>query len=222
MTQLVIFDCDGTLVDSETLSNVVLAQCLTEIGLPTSTEESLATYKGRFVEDILVEVRQRLGRPLPDDFWPSYERRRDDAFRQSVQPIDGAAEAVQAVLAAGLKACVASQAKLEKTELTLGLTGLRPLFGADHVFSAHDVANSKPAPDLFLHAAERMGVVPEQSVVIEDTPLGVRAGLAAGMRVLALVDGDPGWALELGAEPISHLSELPVLLGLEGSYKNHL
>ena len=213
MIELVIFDCDGTLVDTEYLSNVVLARCLTEIGLPTSTEESLATYKGRFVEDILAEVRGRLGRPLPDDFWASYERERDASFRESVRPIDGAAEAVRAVLAAGLKTCVASQARLEKSELTLGLTGLRELFGADHVFSAHDVPRGKPEPDLFLYAAAQMGVAPAQSVVVEDTPLGVQAGVAAGMRVLALEDGG-GWARELGGEPITSLREIPARLGI--------
>jgi HAD superfamily hydrolase (TIGR01509 family) len=214
LIQLVIFDCDGTLVDTELLSNVVLARALTKLGVPTTTEESLATYKGRFVEDILAEISGRLGRPVPDDFWPAYEQRRDEVFRREVRPIDGAAEAVQAVLAAGLKACVASQAKLEKSELTLGLTGLRGLFGADHVFSAHDVPRGKPEPDLFLHAAAKMGVAPEQSVVVEDTPLGVQAGVAAGMRVLALVEHDGGWARELGGEPITSLRELPVRLNL--------
>ena len=214
MIGLVIFDCDGTLVDTEYLSNVVLARCLTEIGLPTSTEESLATYKGRFVEDILAEVRGRLGRPLPDDFWRSYERERDASFRESVRPIDGAAEAVRAVAAAGIKTCVASQARLQKSELTLGLTGLRELFGAEHVFSAHDVARGKPEPDLFLYAAAQMGVAPAQSVVVEDTPLGVQAGVAAGMRVLALVEDDGAWARELGGEPIISLREIPALLGI--------
>ena len=212
MIELVIFDCDGTLVDTEYLSNVVLARSLTELGLPTTVEESLATYKGRFVEDILAEVRERLGRPVPDDFWPAYEAKRDDAFRASVRPILGAATAVQCLTAAGLKVCVASQAKLEKSELTLGLTGLRPLFGEDHVFTAHDVARGKPAPDLFLYAAAQMGVTPERCVVVEDTPLGVEAGVAAGMRVLAL-DGH-GWAEDLGGESIAGLRQVPALLGI--------
>jgi HAD superfamily hydrolase (TIGR01509 family) len=149
---------------------------------------------------------------VPESFWPDFELRRDAEFEQRVEPIEGAHAAVEAVRAAGIKTCVASQAKLTKTELTLGLTGLRDLFEAEAVFSAFDVPRGKPFPDLFLHAAETMGVSPPGCVVVEDTPLGVRAGVAAGMRVLAL-DGD-GWAQELGAEPLAHLTELPAALGI--------
>jgi HAD superfamily hydrolase (TIGR01509 family) len=210
--ELVIFDCDGTLVDTELIANEVLAECLTELGLPTTTEQSLAAYKGRFLEDILQIIEGKLGRPVPESFWPDFELRRDAEFEQRVEPIEGAHAAVEAVRAAGIKTCVASQAKLTKTELTLGLTGLRDLFEAEAVFSAFDVPRGKPFPDLFLHAAETMGVSPPGCVVVEDTPLGVRAGVAAGMRVLAL-DGD-GWAQELGAEPLAHLTELPAALGI--------
>jgi HAD superfamily hydrolase (TIGR01509 family) len=214
--ELVIFDCDGTLVDSESIANEALAQALTELGLPTTTEESLTTYKGRFLEDILAMIGERLGAPVPDGFWPAYEARRDAEFERRVRPMAGAHAAVAAVRAAGLRTCVASQAKASKTELTLGLTGLRDLFTADAVFSAFEVPRGKPFPDLFLYAAERMGASPSRSVVVEDTALGVRAGVAAGMRVFAVGEEAGGWAAEHGATPLARLADLPAALGLPG------
>jgi HAD superfamily hydrolase (TIGR01509 family) len=213
---LVIFDCDGVLVDSEPISNEVLAVCLTEAGLPTSAAEAMAEYRGRLMDDVVARAQARLGAPLPPGFVDSYERARVRSFELGLRPVPGAAGAVTAITAAGVKACVASQGRLEKTELTLALTGLRPLFGAGALFSAYSVARGKPHPDLFLYAAAQMAELPERTVVVEDTPIGVTAAIAAGMRVVgyAADAGDEPALLGAGAVVIGSLPELPALIGL--------
>jgi HAD superfamily hydrolase (TIGR01509 family) len=150
---------------------------------------------------------------LPPDFVKTFERDREDAFRAALQPVPGAAKAVQDIKAMGFDVCVATQGKPGKTELTLTLTGLRGLFGEDALFSAHSVARGKPAPDLFLDAAAKMGAEPERSTVVEDTMIGVRAALAAGMRVIAYVtDGDVEEFRAAGAQIARSLGEVPGLL----------
>jgi HAD superfamily hydrolase (TIGR01509 family) len=211
---LVIFDCDGVLVDSEGISNAVLAQALRAQGLEISGDEAHDAYRGMFLTEIVADAERRLGAPLPPDFLETFERDRIDAFRASLQPVPGAAEAVQAVKAMGCDVCVASQGKLEKTELTLTLTGLRDLFGPDALFSAHSVARGKPAPDLFLHAAAAMGHAPGSCTVIEDTMIGVQAALAAQMRAIAYApDGDGDGFRAAGVETVRALGELPAALG---------
>ncbi len=211
--KLVIFDCDGVLVDSEPVSTHVLAEALTEAGLPTTPAQAYQRYRGTALSEIAADAQDRIGSPLPDDFWERYERDRARAFERALRPIDGAADAVAAVKAAGVGVCVASQGRRSKTELTLGLTGLRHLFADDALFSAYDVARGKPFPDLFLYAASVMNTPSDRCVVVEDTTIGVRAAVAAGMRVFALADGvDVRPTRELGATPISALSELPQLL----------
>ena len=215
LPELVIFDCDGVLVDSEPISNEVLAAVLTRCGLPTTTAEALATYKGMILADVLARAQERLGGPLPGDFVERYERERAEEFRLRLRPVRDAEAAVRAVSRAGIPVCVATQGKPEKTELTLGLTGLRELFAPGAVFTAYGVRRGKPFPDLFLHAAASMGASAPRTVVVEDTPIGVRAGVAAGMRVLGYgADADPEALREAGAEPFDELRELPGLLGL--------
>ena len=213
--ELVIFDCDGVLVDSEPISNTVLAQKLSEAGLPTSPAEALREYKGLLMKDVVARAEALFGASLPPGFVEAFERDRIDAFRRSLEPVPGAAETVRAISAAGVSVCVASQGKLEKTELTLSLTGLRDLFGAHALFSAYSVPRGKPHPDLFLHAAESMGATPERSVVTEDTIIGASAAVAAGMRVFGYAaDSDAAALREAGAEVIHSLAELPVKLGI--------
>jgi beta-phosphoglucomutase-like phosphatase (HAD superfamily) len=146
MQELVIFDSDGVLVDSEAISNEVLARMLRREGLPTTLAEARRDYQGLLLIDILTRVEAKLGRPLPSDWLAEYERLRAETFHRDLKPVAGAAEAVQRVKAAGLKACVASQGALSKTRMTLGLTGLRDLFPPHALFSAHDV--SRPSPTL--------------------------------------------------------------------------
>jgi HAD superfamily hydrolase (TIGR01509 family) len=213
--ELVIFDCDGVLVDSEPISNEVLAAVLTRDGLPTSTEEALARYKGRLMREVVAIAQELLGGPLPDGFIGRYERERAAAFHARLRPVPGAAEAVSRVKRAGIAVCVATQGKPDKTELTLGLTGLRPLFAQGAVFTSYGVERGKPFPDLFLHAAAAMGADPARTAVVEDTPIGVEAGVAAGMRVLGFAaDADAAELRASGAEPYAAHAELPGLLGL--------
>jgi HAD superfamily hydrolase (TIGR01509 family) len=212
---LVIFDCDGVLVDSEPISNAVLAESLTAAGLPTSAQEALREYKGMLLADVRARAEQQLGRALPDGLLDDYERDREQAFRTSLQAVPGAREAVQAVRAAGIEVCVASQGKLQKTELTLTLAGLRDLFADGALFSAYEVPRGKPHPDLFWHAAAQMGAPPAGCAVVEDTVIGVTAAITAGMRVIGYAGAeDPAALRAAGAQPVASLAELPAALGL--------
>lgn len=213
---MVIFDCDGVLVDSETISNDVLARMLSEEGLASTLEQARRDYQGLLLGEIVARAETKLGRPLPDGWVARYERRRAEVFGRDLRAVPGARELVARVSAAGLKVCVASQGKLEKTRLSLDLTGLRPLFPDSALFSAHFVPRGKPYPDLFLHAARAMGVQPADCAVIEDTPSGVTAALSAGMRVFGYAaDSDELALRDAGAEICHSLHQLPRLLGVD-------
>ena len=210
-----IFDCDGVLVDSESISNDVLAQKLTAEGLPMTLAQARRDYQGLLLSEILDRAQQRLGRQLAPGWIEAYEHERAAVFRRELQPVPGAAETVRRIVATGAAVCVASQGKLEKTRLSLTLTGLDALFCSDALFSAHEVPRGKPHPDLFLHAAQTMGARPADCVVIEDTPSGVAAAVAAQMRVLGYAaDSDERALRRAGAEIVHSLEEVPELLGL--------
>jgi HAD superfamily hydrolase (TIGR01509 family) len=213
--RLVIFDCDGVLVDSESISNGVLAGKLTREGLPTTLAQARRDYQGLLLSEIATRAELRLGRPLSRGWLEDYEREREEVFRRELRPVWGAAAAVARIAAGGLEVCVASQGKLAKTRLSLELTGLRELFRPEALFSAYSVARGKPYPDLFLHAAATMQVAPLGCVVVEDTPSGVTAGVAAGMRVLGYAaDSDEDALRGAGAEILGSLTELPGVLGI--------
>lgn len=213
--QLVVFDCDGVLVDSEVISNEVLARALTEEGLPTTLAESRRDYQGLLLADIDSWVHARLGRPLAEDWLERYERERAVAFRRELRAVSGVAEAVRRIQAAGVAVCVASQGKLEKTRLSLKLTKLDGLFRDEALFSAYSVPRDKPHPDLFLHAAVSMAAEPARCAVVEDTPSGVTAAVAAGMRAVGYVaDSDAAALREAGAEVFESMEELVGVLGL--------
>jgi HAD superfamily hydrolase (TIGR01509 family) len=214
--ELVIFDCDGVLVDSEVISNEVLARMLTREGLPTTLAEARRACQGLLLTDVRDRAQAKLGRPFPPDWIAEYEDERDEAFRRELEPVEGAAEAVQRVKAAGLKVCVASQGQLTKTRLTLGLTGLRDLFPPYALFSAYDVPRPKPDPAVFQHAAGRMNASPSACAVIEDSPSGIMAAVGAGMRAIGYAaDSDEHALRNAGAtEIVRSLDGLPKLLGL--------
>lgn len=211
-----IFDCDGVLVDSETISCGVLAAKLTNEGLPTTVAQARRDYQGLLLADVLALAQRRLGRRLAEDWLERYEAERAEAFRRELAPVTGAGAAVARIVGAGVPVCVASQGKLEKTRLSLALTGLEESFGEQNIFSADAVANGKPAPDLFLHAAASMGVAAAACAVIEDTASGVAAAVSAGMRAIGYTaDSDAEALVAAGAEPLGSLDELPRLLGIE-------
>jgi HAD superfamily hydrolase (TIGR01509 family) len=215
MHELVIFDCDGVLVDSEAISNEVLARMLTSEGLPTTLHEARRDYQGLLLCDVQDRAEVKLGRSLLAGWLAEYEHERAEAFRHGLEPIAGAADVVRQIKAAGLKVCVASQGALHKTRMTLGLTGLRQLFPPHALFSAHDVPRPKPDPALFQHAAATMNAKPSACAVIEDTPSGVMAAVAAGMRAIGYAaDSDEHALRDAGGEIVRSLDGLPEFLGL--------
>jgi HAD superfamily hydrolase (TIGR01509 family) len=215
---LVIFDNDGVLVDSEEISNTVLAEMLTEHGLPTTLEESLRTYQGMMLADIATKAERQMDSSLPGDFLDRYLARRAAVFERDLKPVPGAADAVEKIRSAGIEICVASQGGANKIDRTLEICGLRPHFPDGSLFSAYDVARGKPHPDLFLHAAERMGSDPADCVVIEDSASGVQGARAAGMRVLGYAaEGGAGDALAAAgaAEVFASMTLVPGLIGVD-------
>jgi HAD superfamily hydrolase (TIGR01509 family) len=181
---LVIFDCDGVLVDSERLAVRVEARLLRSLGWDVTEAEVLRRFVGRSDAHMHAEIERVLGRPVPE--WHArYAADLTEALRAELVPVPGIASALDDL---GVPSCVASSGTHEKMRLTLGLTGLHDRF-AGRIFSATEVASGKPAPDLFLHAATRMGVEPARCVVVEDSAAGVEAARAAGMRALGYAGG---------------------------------
>jgi len=177
----VIFDCDGTLVDSEPLAAEAMLAAAVELGMSPRVSQDISAFEGQSMGASLLILEERLGRPLPPDFLPRLRERMAGVFRARLKEIPGALAMLGCLR---LRCCVASNGPREKIELVLGITGLLPYFQG-RVFSADEVGSYKPEPGLFLHAAGAMGAAPQHCVVVEDSLAGLRAGLAAGMRVYA-------------------------------------
>ena len=213
---LVIFDCDGVLVDTEAVSNTVLSAALARHDFRISVEDCRLRFVGRTIESVQAAVEVDIGRALGAAWSEQVRAETEAAFDWGVQPIAGVETAIRAVVDAGLPFCVASSGKFTKMRKSLGQAGLLTYF-EDVLFSAEQVRRGKPAPDLFLFAAERMGAAPAACVVIEDSVPGVQAGLAAGMRVLAYA-GDPmsdrSGLLDTGAHAFFDMVDLPALFGI--------
>ncbi|MEU9338976.1 HAD family hydrolase [Streptomyces sp. NPDC048290] len=188
---LVIFDNDGVLVDSEPISNRLLAGYLTELGYPTSYEDSLRDYMGAAVHRVHDLILERTGERLPEEFDDVLHERVFAAFERELKPVAGVVEMLERLTAAGVPYCVASSGSHRRIRVGHRVTGLERWFGDERIFSAEDVGRGKPAPDLFLYAARAMGVAPERCVVVEDSALGVRAGVAAGMDVVGFAAMTP-------------------------------
>ncbi|MDQ2677282.1 MAG: HAD family hydrolase [Actinomycetota bacterium] len=182
--ELVIFDCDGVLVDSERLAVRVESQLLTEMGWPLTEADVLDRFVGRSDAHMIGEIEAHFGRPVPD-FTEQYRLRLFEAFEHELTPVAGVIDALDAI---GLATCVASSGTHEKMARTLGSTGLFDRFDG-RIFSATEVERGKPAPDLFLFAAAEMGVPPRACAVIEDSRAGVEAARAAGMSVFGYCGG---------------------------------
>jgi HAD superfamily hydrolase (TIGR01509 family) len=210
---LVAFDCDGVLVDSEPVTCGVLADMLCELGWRVSLEETMRLFVGRLVRDEIGMIARHAGKPVPDDFYAQFVARRNAALEAGIDPVRNIHAAVEALTSAGTPFCVASGADRAKMQLTLGKTGLLPYFDGK-LFSGMEVARTKPAPDVYLLAAETMGVPPSRCVVIEDTPTGIAAGLAAGMTVFGYAERmDPQRLLEAGAALVfDDMAQLPALV----------
>lgn len=186
MKRLIVFDFDGVLADSELPANAVLAEMISELGVPTTTEDSLRDYAGKRFCDVLAAVESAVGRALPEGFAESLQQRTIARFRQELKLVDGALSYIEAF--ADVPRCIASSSAPERLAACLDLLQLTELFGK-HVFSASQVPRGKPFPDIFLYAAEQMDVDPRNALVLEDSVGGVQAAVAAGMTVIGLLAG---------------------------------
>ena len=206
---LVIFDCDGVLVDSERLAVRVEAQLLATLGWHLTEQEVLERFVGRSDAHMLAGIEAALGREVPE--WPAlYGKALSDAFHEELVAVEGVAGALDAL---ELPTCVASSGSIQKVRLTLGLTGLLDRFDG-RIFSATGVGRGKPAPDLFLHAAARMGAPPAGCVVVEDSVAGVEAARQAGMRSLGYAGGltPASWLEGPGTTVFDDMAQLVPLL----------
>ncbi len=185
---LVIFDCDGVLVDSERLVVRTEAEILTGLGWPLTEADVVERFVGRSAAYMHGEIERQLGRDV--DWDAEFESHYREAFERELAPVPGVVEALDRIV---IPNCVASSGSHERIRFTLGLTGLYDRFEG-RIFSVDDVSQGKPAPDIFLHAAEAMGTPPHRCAVVEDSISGVTAGLAAGMAVFAFAGGVTGSA----------------------------
>jgi HAD superfamily hydrolase (TIGR01509 family) len=183
--ELVIFDCDGVLVDSERIAVRVEAEYLAELGWPLTEAEIIERFMGRTTEYMDEAIEAQLGSRLPTDWKDQFQRRYHEGFVAGLVPVDGIDEALDQI---SVPTCVASSGSHDKIRFTLGHTGLYGRFEG-RIFSGYEVANGKPAPDLFLHAAASMGAEPARCAVVEDTLYGVTAARAAGMRAFGYAGG---------------------------------
>ena len=209
--ELVIFDCDGVLVDTERLAVRVDVQVLAQLGWVMTEAEVVERFVGLSDATIREMIEAHTGRRLADNWEQEFQQLYRSAFAESLTAVDGIVEALDRIT---LQTCVASSGSHDKMRFTLGLTGLLPRFDG-RMFSVMEVERGKPAPDLFLHAAARMGVAPAACAVVEDSRFGVEAARAAGMRAFGYAGGlTPAHLLAgSGAVVFTDMRELPRLLG---------
>lgn len=209
-TQLVIFDCDGVLVDSEPVANRALGEMLRGLGLDLTQEQIFQTFVGYSMAHVMRVIESMLGRPPPENFLRDLQARTFAAFRTGLRAMPGIESALDRL---SVPFCVASSGDHEKMQTTLGLTGLLPRF-AGRIFSVTQVARGKPAPDVYLFAARQLGAEPSACVVVEDTPPGVQAGVAAGMTVFGFCAHTPADKLKAAGahRTFDDLHALPEML----------
>ncbi len=212
--QLVIFDCDGVLVDSEPIANRVLVDALARVGYAITVDQAVEKFVGRSMASVMGQVETERGRPLPEGFLENVQTKTFVAFRNQLTAMTGVVDAIDRI---AVPVCVASSGMPEKIALSLSLTGLADRFEG-RVFSASMVARGKPAPDLFLFAADRMGVAPDRTLVIEDSVPGLQAAQAAGMRAFGFTGGGHmgpasiARLRETGAALFEDMNALPTLI----------
>ena len=208
----IIFDCDGVLVDSERLVCRVEAELLTAWGWPLTPEQARAEFKSRAFPDIAASIEERLRGKLPPDWMYLWAMETAVLFQRELREVAGVRPVLEALSRAQVPMCVASQSPPPRVKLSLALTDLARYFDG-RVFTSSLVARPKPAPDLFLHAANALELSPEHCIVIEDSPSGARAAIAAGMRVLGYAADEHAERLEAaGAEVFHEMGELQGLI----------
>ena len=218
----VLFDCDGVLVDSETLTNQVICDTLNAYGAQIDMATTMQAFLGRSLRENAGLIAQLIGKPAPESFFTDFLRDRDAALAARVQPIEGVGAVLDMLVSQNARFAVASGADVHKMGITLGRTGFlhhfQPKDGVERMFGCDHVAHSKPAPDVYLLAAKTLGADPARCAVIEDTPTGTRAGVAAGATVFAYAGAahsKPAELLAAGAAAVfADMRYLPRLLGL--------
>jgi HAD superfamily hydrolase (TIGR01509 family) len=207
--ELIIFDCDGVLVDSETVTNAVLGELILELGGSAQLVAKMEQFTGMTLPQTFAAIEQGLGHPLPKDFLQTYRQKTFAAYEQQLQPIAGIHEALSQI---ELPICVASNSPRHKMHLCLARTGLLPYFGG-RMFSCYDIQRWKPDPAIYRHAAATMGVAPTHCVVVEDSVVGVQVAVAAKMTVLGYTGSYVAPTLEAaGARVFDRMIDLPPLL----------
>lgn len=211
-----IFDCDGVLVDSEWLASRVESELLQELGQGLSVEQVHDLFLGKTVGGVLDIIASRTGRALSPEFTYNWAFATARAFMRELKPIPFVRAAIERLREAGHRMAVASQSPLARVRLSLEVTQLAPFFG-EHLYVTTMVARPKPAPDIYLLAASRLGVAPADCLVIEDSPAGAAAARAAGMRALGYAPGETADAMRAKGVPVLHsMDELPGLIAAIG------
>ena len=193
--KLVIFDCDGVLVDSEAIGNRFISEALTLAGIPISAEGALSQFLGGKLTQIKEDAEKQLGFSLPPNWVDEIYKKQFSEFRKNLKSISGIEDVLDVLERINTPVCVGSNGPLNKMEVSLGVTKLKDRY-LGRIFSADQVEKPKPAPDLYLYCAEQMGVLPQHCLVIEDSPRGASAGVAAGMSVFGYTGGGDNSALK--------------------------
>lgn len=208
--ELIIFDCDGVLVDSESISCGAIAEIATELGFPMTTHEAIHHFVGTSIEYAVDFLQTKITELIPSDFESRYRTMCHERFQTDLQPISGIENLLSQL---DLPRCVGSNGPRHKIISNLELTNLSRYFDPNHLFSAYDIQKWKPLPDLYLHAANRMDVAPTKCVVVEDSVAGVKAARAAGMAVYGYAGDTDGEKLSaVGAKVIFSMDELIQIL----------
>ena len=208
----IIFDCDGTLVDSEAITNQVIAEMASELGIEMSGEEASATFGGKTLDGVVYKMRELSGNDLPNDWLPRLIQRVNESWESKLRPVKGVKELLEKIK---IPICVASNGEPTHVRHSLRLTKLYDFFN-ENIFTASEVSKPKPSPELFLYAAKKMGFVPSECAVIEDSVTGVTAAVNAEMEVYGIINNlfSEEQLRHAGAIPFKSMNELPALLEL--------
>ena len=208
----IIFDCDGTLVDSEAITNQVIAEMASELGIEMSGEEASATFGGKTLDGVVYKMRELSGNDLPNDWLPRLIQRVNESWESKLRPVKGVKELLEKIK---IPICVASNGEPMHVRHSLRLTKLYDFFD-ENIFTASEVSKPKPSPELFLYAAKKMGFAPSECAVIEDSVTGVTAAVNAEMEVYGIINNlfSEEQLRHAGAIPLKNMNELPALLEL--------
>jgi beta-phosphoglucomutase-like phosphatase (HAD superfamily) len=203
-----IFDCDGVLIDSEYLASRVESEVGRDVGLALSVEEAHELFLGKTVDGVLDAIAERTGQRPPSAWVYNWAFATAHAFVRELKSVDGVGVAVETLRRRGHRMAVASQSPLARVQLSLQVAGLAGQFG-EHIYVTSMVTRPKPAPDIYLLAAAKLGAAPTDCIVIEDSPAGAASALSAGMRVIGYAPGDTAGAMRAsGARVIRSMHEL--------------